>query len=51
MHFTFFLNQFNIDIVSPGGGMVDTKDLKSFDLLVVRVRVPFRGKTNTAIKQ
>ena len=30
----------NDNKICPGGGMVDTKDLKSFDSNVVRVRVP-----------
>ena len=33
-------------LTCPGGGMVYTKDLKSFDLTILRVRVPPRAPNN-----
>lgn len=39
----------NLTICSPGGGMADTKDSKSFALTGVRVQIPLRAQKNTKL--
>ena len=37
-----FESRFSLTQICPDGGMVDTKDLKSFGFTAVRVQVPLR---------
>ena len=36
----------NLGVCSPGGGMADTEDSKSFALTGVRVQIPLRAQTS-----